>query len=219
MPSTIAYVNQHSREIVDALEDFEDDGEDNLSYKDSAQDDKLLMLDLDQDSAQEDTDSDNESESDGNDNDDDHPGSSAECDESDPEDPALLHPNDGQNDEDGSDDNNDVDDNHHGHYDNQHQHGDSSSTSSDNEQNGNKVVIKDVNNPEHQIVQTKSDLFEDAHTCRHANARSPESTLPKRMTKSTQQDDYVYNTFSILLDQLSEQQSFFSPQMSAKAGL
>jgi hypothetical protein len=91
MPSTITYVNQHGQEIEDELEDLEDDNDDGLSYEDSACGDKWLMSNSDQDSAQDDTDSDDGSESD--DDDDDDPGNDAERDESDLEDPALVHPN------------------------------------------------------------------------------------------------------------------------------
>jgi hypothetical protein len=45
------------------------------------------------------------------------------------------------------------------------------------------------------------------------------STQPKWTIKSTQQDNYLYNTFAIVLDQLFEQHSFLSHQMSVKAGL
>jgi hypothetical protein len=45
------------------------------------------------------------------------------------------------------------------------------------------------------------------------------STQLKQTIKSTQQHDYLYNTFATVLDQLFEQHSLLSQQMSVQAGL
>jgi hypothetical protein len=46
-----------------------------------------------------------------------------------------------------------------------------------------------------------------------------EAPRPKRQTRSTKHEDYVYSSFAVLMDRIMDTECFLSPQMSAKAGL
>jgi hypothetical protein len=67
--------------------------------------------------------------------------------------------------------------------------------------------------------ETEYERFQAAIARGRNDATMPQPSRPRRQTRSTRHDDYVYTTIAVLIDKIMDKHCLLTLQMSARAGL
>jgi hypothetical protein len=248
MPSTITYADRHGNEIGDTINELDDDmSDDDSSYLDSHRDDDSMNSDSD-DVSSSDNGSSSDDESDGDNDDDDvdddfdgryHQPNLALGGQPQPRDQPVQPNDDVGGGDDGGDwgldnqpncesesvledqpieerleENSTLED----------QSVDEDAVSTDQGVGDAVVPNEDMSDGEEDCSDaengaTEFDWFQEAEAQGRNDALLGESSRPKRQTRSTRQDDYVYASIALLIDDVMQKQCLMTAQMSARAGL